>query len=225
MKKLKKITQLPFCLFIILLQFCAPSRYVKPLQKKESAVSFSFGGALIKYGPTPIPIPFTTFGYARGLTNRTTAYGDLHFTSALFSNAQADLGATILLYEKEQYFGFTASPAIQLAYNIRNKTGFRAWPSIDLNYFVHFSKRASYFYAGINSWVEVSKYKAHNELQERHMIPNLQIGYTFVKPRWQNQFEVKYLGVGVPNTPGVVEYIGVSGKGTFGIFYSLIRKF
>jgi hypothetical protein len=206
-------------------QNCAPSRYVKPLTKKQSVASFTFGGALIKYANTPVPLPFTTLGYAYGLTNKTTAFVNLHFTSALFSNLQSDIGTTILLYEKENKFGFSASPALQIAYNVRNRTGLRAWPSLDLNYFMHYKSKPSYLYFGLNTWIEFSKYKAHHEEQERHLIPNFQVGYTRVRTKWQHQFEIKYLGMGIPNLPGVVDYVGIYGKGTLGIFYSLVRKF
>jgi hypothetical protein len=223
----KPVLLLSILLLILasLFQNCAPSRYVKPLAKKQSAALFSFGGELIKYSNTPIPIPFTTMGYAYGLTDRITVYANLNSTSALFSNLQTDIGATILLYEKTNKFGFTVSPALQSAFNLRNKTGFRVWPSIDLNYFLHFKNKPSYLYVGLNSWIEFSKYRAHHEVQEHHLIPNFQLGYTRVRTKWQHQFEIKYLAIGVPNLPGVVEYIGINGKGTLGIFYSLIRKF
>ena len=221
----KKITLLFVVVSLLIFQNCAPSRYVKPLEKKQSVVAFSFGGPLIKFRGAPIPIPFTTFGYAYGCTDKITTYGNLHTTSLLFGNLQSDLGATFKLYEKENQFGFSTSPALQIAYNVRNQTGFRTWPSIDVNSYYHLNKKPSYLYVGINSWIELSSTKAHDEPQTRHAIPNLHIGYSVVKTKWQHQFELKYLGLGIANTPGVVDYVGVSGKGTFGIYYSLIRKF
>ncbi len=212
-------------LLLLIFHSCAPSRYVKPLAKKQSAVAFSFGGPLIKFSGTPIPVPFTTLGYGYGLTENTTVYGNLHTTSALFGNSQLDLGATFNLYKKENAFGITASPALQLAYSIGNKTSFRIWPSADINAYFHLTKKPSYLYAGVNSWFEFSKLRAHNEDQKKHVIPNLQVGYVIVKTKWQHQFEFKYLGIGIPNLPGVVDYIGISGKGALGIYYSLIRKF
>ena len=212
-------------LFILLLCNCAPSRYVKPLAKDQKAISFTFGGPLIKFSGAPIPIPFTTLGYGYGINNNITVYGNLHTTSLLFGNGQTDLGATFNLYKKENTFGITASPSLQLAYNIRNKTGFRIWPSADVNAYFHLNKKQSYLYTGINSWFELSVKKAHDETQQRHIVPNIHIGYTIVKTKWQHQFEFKYLGLGINNLPGVVDYIGVSGKGTFGLYYSLIRKF
>lgn len=217
-----------FSFSIIALLFlwnCAPSRYVKPLAKNQSAASFSFGGPLIKFSGAPIPIPFSTLGYAYGVTTNATAYGNLHSTSLLFGNLQLDAGATLQLYKKENKFGLTASPALQLAYNVRNKTGFRIWPSADVNTYFHFNQKPSYLYAGINSWFELSGLKAHDEIQQRRVLPNIQLGYVIVKTKWQHQFECKYLGIGIPNLPGVVDYIGISGKGSLGIYYSLIRKF
>src|SRR5690242_18275035 len=81
--------------FLALLASCAPCRYVKPLAKKQSAASFSFGGPLIMFSGTPIPVPFTTIGYGYGLTDNVTTYGNVHTTSALFGNAQVDLGSTL----------------------------------------------------------------------------------------------------------------------------------
>jgi len=213
-------------LFVLIIQSCAPSRYLKPLAKKQSAVSFSFGGPLIKFSGAPIPIPFTTLGYGYGAANNVTVYGNLHTTSMLFGNAQADFGATFNLYKKENKFGITASPAFQMAYNVRNRTGIRVWPSADVNAYFHLkNEKPSYVYAGLNSWFEFSKLKAHEQPQEKQIIPNIQAGYVVVKTKWQHQFELRYLGIGIPNLPGVVDYIGVSGKGTLGIYYSLVRKF
>lgn len=212
-------------LLVNLFQNCAPSRFVKPLAKKQHAASFSFGGPIIKFSGAPIPIPFTTLAYGYGATNNITAYGSLHTTSLLFGNLQSDLGTTIKIFEKENKFGISASPAIQIAYNLRNTTGLRLWPTADINTYYHFNEKPSYLYGGANAWFEFSKYKAHEQKQERHVIPNLHLGYMIVKTKWQHQFEFSYLGIGIPNTPGVVEYIGISNKGALGFYYSLIRKF
>jgi hypothetical protein len=211
--------------FAYFLTGCAPSRYVKPLEKKQAAASFSFGGPLIKFSNAPIPIPFTTLGFGYGFTSTTTGYAHLHTTSALFGNLQTDLGASILLTKKNPLWGLSVSPALQMAYSIGNQTGLRIWPTCDLNAFLHLSQKPSYVYAGLNGWFELSSKKAHGLKQQRHLIPNIHAGYTVVKPKWQHQLELDYLGLGIPNTPGVVDYIGVSGKGALGIYYSLTRKF
>lgn len=211
--------------FIYCFQNCAPSRFVKTLEKKQRAASFSFGGPLIKFAGAPIPIPFTTLAYGYGVTDKITGYGSLHTTSLLFGNLQSDIGATVKLFEKENKFGISASPALQLAYNIGTKNSFRIWPSADVNAYFHLNSKPSYLYTGANSWFELSKYKAYEQPQQRHVIPNLHLGYMIVKQKWQHQFQLSYLGIGIPNKPGVVDYIGISGKGTLGFYYSLIRKF
>ncbi len=223
MKSIIKLLIIVF--FSYFFQNCAPSRFVKPLAKNRHAASFSFGGPVIKFAGAPIPIPFTTLAYGYGATENVTCFGSLHTTSLLFGNLQSDIGTTLKLLEKENKFGISASPALQLAYNIGTKKSFRIWPSADINTYFHFNKKPSYLYSGVNSWFELAKYKAHDQPQQRHVIPNLHLGYVIVKQKWQHQFELSYLGIGIPNKPGVVDYIGIAGKGTLGFYYSLVRKF
>jgi len=215
-----------FTLIIFLGLFsCAPSRFVKPLEKNQKALSFSLGGPGIMYSGAPIPIPFSTLGYAQGINNSITVFGALHSTSSLFGNLQADLGASCKLFELSSGLGMSASPAIQLAYSVGTAKTLRAWPSGDVNVYYHLFKKPSYLYGGLNIWFEFSKFKAHQELQTRHVIPNLQLGYVLVKKKWQHQFEFKFVGMGIPNTPGVVDYVGLNGKGSVGFYYNLIRLF
>lgn len=209
----------------IYLQSCAPSRFVKPLAKNQQVVSFSFGGPIIKFDGAVVPIPFTTLGYGYGLTDKITGYANLHTTSILFGNLQTDIGATFKLYEKKSVFGISASPALQMAYSVGNYGTFKLWPSADVNAYYHLLQKPSYLYAGVNAWVEMSGRRAYKQPQNRHAIPNIHIGYTIVKSKWQHQFELSYLGFGIPIYPGVVDYVGMGGKGTLAIYYSLIRKF
>jgi hypothetical protein len=211
---------------LLLLAFsCAPTRLVKVLEKDQKAVTFSFGGPVIKFAGAAIPIPFSTLTYGQGITSNCTGFGSLHITSLLFGNVQADAGAVLKIFEKEKKMGVTATPGAQIACKPAVSGTFRLWPSLDVNYYLHFNHRTSFAYGGMSSWIELAAKKAHSEDQSRHLIPNLHLGYTFVHTRWQHQFEVKYLGLGIPNTPGVVDYIGVSGKGTLGIYYCVARKF
>ncbi len=222
---MKRCYHLLLSVIFIGLFSCSPSRYVKPLKNKQQALSFSFGGPGIMYSGAPIPIPFSTLAYARGLNNAITAIGAFHFTSSLFGNLQADLGASCKLFELNSGLGLSAAPALQLAFRPGSSNSMRAWPSGDVNLYYHVMNKPSYLYGGMNAWFELSKYKAHQQLQTRHVIPNLQLGYVLVKSNWQHQFELKFLGIGIPNTPGVVDYVGVNGKGSIGFYYNLIRTF
>jgi hypothetical protein len=202
---------------------CAPSRFVKPLKKNQQAIQASFGGPTIKFGKAIIPVPFTTVAYARGITDKLTAFGGLHTTSLLFSNLQTDLGITADAFKIVPRVYCVVSPAIQVAYNLRNKTGFKVWPSIDIN--LRYDQNKGYVYLGAMSWIELSKTKAFNEPQKRRAIPNLQFGYCKTNTKWHHTFELKYLGLGVPTKPGIVDYIGINKKGSFGLYYGLTYLF
>ena len=208
--------------FISILVSCAPSRFVKPLQKKEQAVSFSLGGPVIKYSGAPVPMPFTTLAYGRGLTDRITGFGSLHTTSLLFGNIQTDIGSTFLLLEKPGRLGLSATPALQMAYHLDTRKSFRIWPTADVNCWMHLKDSPSYVYCGISAWAEPSSRRAHEQPQPRHVIPNIHTGIVFAGTKWNHQLQVSYFGAGIPNLPGVVEYIGIGGKGAIGFHYSVM---
>ncbi len=221
----KAINQLMFVASILIITNCAPARFVKTLEKNKSAASFSFGGPVIKFAGAAVPVPFTSLAYGYGLTEKSTVFGSIHTTSLLFGNLQTDLGSTFSLFKKENRFGITTTPALQMAWAMGQKQTFRMWPSLDLNAYFHFKERKSYLYTGVNGWFELSKTRAHGETQMQKIIPNCHLGYTFVKTKWQHQFELKYLALGIPNLPNIVEYISTGNQGSFGIYYSLIRSF
>lgn len=206
------------------LQNCAPSRYVKPLAKNEQSAGFSFGGPIIGFAGTSIPIPFTTLSYGRGLSDRLTVYGGFHLTSLAFGNAQFDFGGTYSIWKKERQ-GLSGGISLQTAVVPGKKNTARLWPAAEVNYYYQPGKRPSYMYAGISSWFELSTRKAYSQAETRKVIPNLQLGYTVVKEKTQHQFELKYLGIGIPNLPGVVDYRGIGGRGSFGFYYCIARKF
>jgi hypothetical protein len=176
------------------------------------------------FSGAPIPVPYTTLGYAYGISNSTTGYAHLHTTSLLFSNLQLDLGSTIKIFEKENKFGFSCSPALQVATSLKAKNSFRLWPSTDLNFYFHPKDKSSYFYSGLNTWYDLSSKKAHNENQNAHVFPNLQLGYVIVKQKYLHQFQISYLGLGTNNLPNVVSFVGIANKGSLGFHYSFIRK-
>ncbi len=210
---------------VLLLISCAPSRFVKPLQKNENAVSFSFGGPLIHFNNIPIPIPISTLCYAHGINNRLTTFGSIHTTSLLFGNFQSDIGAVYSILKNDSIFGISISPSFQIAYNIRNLNGFKIWPSFDANFYYKIKSSHHYLYFGNSNWFEFSKYRAHNELQPTHILPDLHLGWFTNTKKWNHQFELKYIAPNIHNLPNVVPYIGINHKGSLGIYYNLTFKF
>lgn len=211
-------------LFILLLfASCTSSRFVKPLAKNQQAIQGNFGGPTINFTGAVIPLPFTSICYARGISDKLTGFGGLHTTSLMFGNLQTDLGITADVFAITPRIHGSVSPALQVAYNLRNTTGFRVWPSIDIN--LRYELPKGYFYTGYMSWIETSTKRAFAQAQKKHAIPNLHLGYCITKTKWQHSFELKYLGLGVPSKPGVVDYVGLNKKGSFGLYYALTRLF
>ena len=70
-----------FIWLIIALGSCSPSRFVKPLAKREHAASLSLGGPLFKYGTTTIPMPFLTGTYGYGIDSSVTGFLSLNITT------------------------------------------------------------------------------------------------------------------------------------------------
>jgi hypothetical protein len=60
---------------ILIFYSCAPTRFVKPLDKKQQAVNLSLGGPLIGYSGLTIPMPFLTATYGYGIDSTLTGFG------------------------------------------------------------------------------------------------------------------------------------------------------
>lgn len=211
--------------FAICLSQCAPSRLVKPLKYKEQVAGLTFGGPVINFAGAPIPIPYTTFYYANGVASNVTLFGSLHTTSLLFANAQTEIGATFDICKINKKLAITGTNAFQVVYNFRNASKVKIWPSIDLNAYYHLNEKNSFVYGGLSSWIELSRFKAHQQIKTRTYVPTLQIGYQVVNTKFTHQIEMKYLGLGIANTPNVVDYVGLAGQGALGIYYGISYKF
>lgn len=210
---------------LVLLSGCAPSRVVRPLKKNEQTVSLAIGGPLIAYSNSTIPMPLATVSYARGLTSSTTAFGGLHLTSLAFGVLQLDAGACKQFYKNEKLgLGFTVNPAVNLAID-RWEKHFKLWPQLDFNFYKEIKPGKSFFYAGASNWFELSRKRADNQLQQRHWLFNPHLGFNYTVRHWNLVLESKYLIPYAANLPNVVEYKGINGKGSVGIYLGITRRF
>lgn len=210
---------------LLILQHCAPSRFVKPLANKENAVALNLGGPLIHYGGAVTPLPLTSLMYGRGLSNSTTAFGSLHLTSALFGNFQTDLGICQRLYKNDSLkFGITLNPAINMVYD-KWEGNFRAWPQLDLNLYKDIIHEKGFVYIGLTNWFELSSKRAHGEPQTNHVLVNPHAGFTYNPKKWSYSIECKFLEMNRKNIPNVVDYVGINQRGAVGIYLNVMRKF
>lgn len=211
------------CLIVIVFS-CSPVRIVKPLEKGEQAVGANFGGPLIDFGGAPITIPYTSAFYARGLTSKTTAFGSLHLTALSFGVFQTDLGICQQVWANEnKTLGVTANPAFHIAID-RWEANARFWPQLDIQVYKEFNKK-QLLYAGIGNWFELKSTRPHNEIQPKFWFMSPQLGYRWGQSKWSYGFESKWIAPGVNNTPNVVDYMGIQGKGAMSFYFNLMRRF
>jgi hypothetical protein len=212
--------------FSFLISACAPSRFVKPLDKGQKAISAHLGGELIKFGGAVIPIPFTSLAYGQGLSAKTTCFGSLHLTSALFGNFQTDFGLVHQLYRNDSLkIGVTISPVINFMCHAFKEDA-RLFPQLDVNVYHDYGKRKNFVYLGVSNWADLTKTRAHGEKQQYHYILSPQFGNTFVRSKWNYTLELKYIAPGINNKYVVAEYYNpLSKMGALGFYFAATRKF
>ncbi|MDZ4666767.1 MAG: hypothetical protein SGJ00_02680 [bacterium] len=209
---------------LLLVASCAPSRIIKPLAKGEQAVGANFGGPLINFVGIPITIPYTSAFYAKGLNNKTTAFGSVHLTALAFGVFQTDIGMCRALYKNEKYkLGLTANPALNFAID-RWEWKAKVWPQLDVNVYKEIGSNKM-FYVGLCNWFELSKLRAHNEIQPKHWYMNPQFGFQYSPKKWTYGIECKWVAPNVPNQPNIVDYMGPNHKGAIGVYFQFVRKF
>lgn len=176
---------------ILLIFACAPTRYVKPLEKGQLAVGADFGGPLIVFSGMTIPLPLTNVNAGYGLSENTTLFGGLHTTALAFGVLQLDAGAVHAFSQSQGLRpGISSSASLNFMLGLEGG-GSRIFPQLDLNAFWEYHSGRKLIYAGISNWFELKKYRAHGEEQPVHWLPSLQIGHTFVREKWDFTLEIK----------------------------------
>lgn len=212
-------------LLIAVLSSCAPARFVKPLKEKERAVNVSLGGPLIEYSSAVIPMPLLSAVYGYGIDSTLTGFGGINITSAIYGNIQVELGATKKLLSQKGYFpALSVTPVANIIY--RNKDAKKFYPQLDVHAYWELNNQRSLLYAGISNWFELAGKKAHDKEQQNHWLLTPQVGYTFVRQKWDFTLEAKVIAPHLDYESNAVEYVSPLGKnGAFGIYFGYTRKF
>ena len=215
---------LSFVSFICLVS-CSPSRFVKPLAKKQHAAGLSLGGPLFKYVKTTIPMPFLTGIYGYGIDSTLTGFISVNITSALYGNLQLEPGCTKQVLRQHGYWpAISVSPVFTILY--RNKNTFRLYPQADVNAVWEYGKSKNYFYAGSNNWFEPSGKRSLKQRQTNHWLFTPMAGHSFNGNKWNLNLEVKVIAPNRSNQKLVVEYQTPFGThGAFGVYIGYTRKF
>ena len=209
---------------VMLIGACAPTRIVKPLQKGEQAIGANLGGPLVLFAGAPIPVPYSSAFYAKGLSDKTSGFASLHLTALAFGVLQTDIGVCHQLYSNQKLqLGISVNPALNIAID-RWEWNTKIWPQLDINVYKNWGPKKM-VYLGVNNWFEPSATRAHQEKQDKFMYVNPHIGYTYTPKKWTYGIESKWVAPGVTNIPNVADYIGINKKGAIGVYFQLIRRF
>ena len=212
--------------FLLSFTACNTTRFVKPLDKKEVAVGFDLGGPIVDLFGAKIPLPFTSVSVGYGIDSTFTAFTGLHTTAAAFGTIQLDLGGTkeILAPKKGWIPGFSVSPVVNVMADVF-QGNFRVYPQVDVNlYWQYWKNKEHYFYVNCANWFDLYP-KAYKGLPETMWNPVVGLGHTFENKKMRYTIEAKYMGFGEPSGGTPLIYNGIGGEGSFGLYFSLCRKF
>jgi hypothetical protein len=225
---------------------CTNTKYIKNLNKGQSAVHGSFGGPVVSVpGAGSIPLPLTSIGYGYGASTNATVFGTWYPTAALFGNAQLDLGASFKLKKNDSIYGFTIAP--QLNVFTHKGKNWRMFPEINTNFYHTYKLKntarklkSNYYYLGINTYFDLSLTKANGVKQSNNVIVSPQVGHCFersvthnhknelyARPKtWVYTVEAKFIAPYLSNQNIVLDYASPLGKrGALGVYFGIVRKF
>jgi hypothetical protein len=216
---------------------CAPARFVEPLKKGQQVITGNFGGPVAKIpGIGNIPIPYTAIGYGRGLTDKTTIFGNLHTTSLLFGVGQTDLGISQSIWKNDK-MGVSAQGTMNIFVDFYTGAN-RFWPQLDANYYLKYgkhskpvqldamckieSKHYNFFYAGLSNWFDPYKTESQGRPNAQFWIPSVQLGHQWIRPKWSYQAELKMLAPNQSNENIVVNYPSMlNNRGALGLYFGI----
>ena len=212
-------------LSVFFIYACSPTRFVKPLAKKQSAVNLSLGGPLIKYGTATIPIPFLTANYGYGIDSTLTGFTSFNITSALYGNFQIELGATKQILKQHTYLpALSITPILNIIY--KNKDARKLYPQLAINAFWEYGKHKNIIYVGCDNWFELASERQYEVKQANHWIFMPTIGHSFNNKKWNFNLEAKIIAPNLSNEKLVVDYqTPFKMHGAFGVYFGCTRKF
>lgn len=221
---------------LVFLWSCAPARFVEPLQKGQQVLTGHFGGPIAKVpGIGAIPIPFTSIGYGRGLSNQTTIMGALQTTSLAFGVGQVELGVSQRLWNNDR-MGLSGQLNTNILIDFYTGAN-RIWPQLDANYYYKYGRQwrpeqlelskvyhrnYNFVYAGISNWFDFYRVESQGRPNEQLWIPSLQFGHQWIRPKWSYQAELKILAPLESNENIVVSYPSLlQNRGALGLYFGI----
>lgn len=223
---MKKCIPLLLMLYLLVLSACNSTRIVKPLAKKQVAVGLDFGGPIMDFAGTKIPVPFSSIAVGYGIDSNLTAFGGVNITSAIFGTIQWDLGilGEVIRPQKGYIPGLSIGASTQMMVDVF-EANFRLYPVVDVNlYWNYLPKYQHYFYVNWGSWFDFWD-RTQGRANSKVYYPSFSLGHTFENKKMRYTIEGKYITPGIENGGTPVKFNGVGGQGAWGVYLSVTRKF
>ena len=203
---------------------CSPAGLIKPLEKGRHALSAHAGGPGIHFAGMPIPVPLSGMEYHYGLKDNLSFSAGAGITSLAFGTAQLHAGVlAAILEEKEKNLTPGLSGFIRGHFLLdRWEKQFRFYPEAGFHLFTRLGKHR--WYTGGSAWFE-TRFPSSQRTSANVWIPMVHAGWQKASGRWQPSAELKWIAPNLSSENLVVDYIGISGKGTLGIYVGLLRNF
>ncbi len=210
-------------LFALGFSACAPSVLVKPLKPGEHLLSSHAGGPMIQFAGIPMPVPLSGLDYQYGLRERLSVGGGIGLTSLLFGTFQWNAAATIGLLPEENSLK-TGLSAFGKGHFLVDKwkKEFRFYPEAGFHAYRQTGNQR--WYLGASAWFE-TQYSGRKRTSTNLWVPMLQAGWQRAEGKWRPMVEVKWIAPGQVSDNLVVDYIGISGRGSMGFYLGISRSF
>lgn len=209
----------------VFISACTPSRLVTPLLQDEVSLTTNFGGPLIGFADTVIPIPLSAVTIAKGVENDLSIYTGLHTTALSYGLIHWDVGLLKQLSTpKKLRPGLSVSPSFNFMLDVwQQKPAF--YPSLDINLYWFYPKSGNMSYIGSGNWFELKRTRAYNEPQSNFWITSVHAGHTWIWPRWKLNSEIKFLAPFDNSQYSIVDYKSPSQNGAIGFYVSATYDF
>lgn len=212
------------CTIVATIQGCAPSRFVRPLNKGATAISANIGGPLIQYGSGVIPLPLSSIAVGHGYSNNVTGFAGLHTTALLFGVIQTDIGVVKKITNQNKWLpAISVSPVANMMFDKWEKK-FSFFPQVDAHAYWEYGKKKSMAYAGISNWIDLHSKRADGRPQTTHWLPTMQAGNTFCSNNWAYTVELRWVAPNQSNKNLIVEYKAPGNSGAMGVYFGVTRS-
>lgn len=198
---------------IVFLASCAPSRYVVPLNRKEKAISLSYGGPIVQEDGVAMPAPLFDFSYAYGKSDKQTRFAAVKISPMFDGYFAGELG--ILKewkYWSDRKLGLTTNVVANLMTDNKDG-GFNFFPQFDMNLYWHFKSDPHYdcdcpgdpkwkmfLYVGFQSHFNVVSDYDFTDPFKDDVLFSPHFGYSFGTGKWRLSPEIKWIQPWVDNT-------------------------